>query len=120
MNNRLHRYLPHVLGACLLGFTLCGPANADLVGTDEAVAPAQAGGDRERVRAFMARPEVVKQLQAAGVSREEAEARVRAMSDEEVRAIAGKLDALPAGGRLTDFQFVVVILLFAIFLVLLL
>src|SRR5712692_8997041 len=111
MNNRLHRYLPHVLGACLLGFTLCGPANADLVGTDEAVAPAQAGGDRERVRAFMARPEVVKQLQATGVSREEAEARVRAMSDEEVRAIAGKLEALPAGGRLTDYQLIVVLLL---------
>ncbi len=120
MNNRLHRYLPQVLGVCLLGFTLCGTANAELVGTDEVVAPAQAGGDRERVRAFMTRPEVVKQLQAAGVSREEAEARVRAMSDEEVRTIAGKLDALPSGGRLTDFQFVVVVLLFVILLVVLL
>src|SRR6266705_4894157 len=112
MNNRLHRYLPQVLGVCLFGFTLCGTANAELVGTDEVVAPAQAGGDRERVRAFMARPEVVKQLQAAGVSREEAEARVRAMSDEEVHEIAAKLDALPAGGkRLTDFELIVVILL---------
>ncbi len=120
MNNRLHRYLPQVLGACLFSFTLCGTASADLVGTDEAVAPAQAGEDRERVRAFMARPEVVKQLQAAGVSHEEAEARVRAMSDEEVRAVAGKLDALPAGGRLTDFQFIVVIFLAVILLVLLL
>ena len=120
MKNRLHRYLPQVLGACLFSVTLCGTANADLVGTDEAVAPAQAGEDRERVRAFMARPEVVKQMQAAGVSREEAEARVRAMSDEEVRVLAGKLDSLPAGGRLTDFQFVVVVLLFVILLIVLL
>lgn len=120
MNNRLNRYLPQLLRACLLSFTLCGTVNADLVGTEEAVAPAKASGDRERVRAFMARPEVVKQLLGAGVSREEAEARVRAMSDEEVRMIAGKLDALPAGGRLTDFQFLVVVLLFVILLVVLL
>src|SRR6266581_6192819 len=119
MNNRLHRYLPQLLGACLFSVTLCGTANADLIGTDEAAAPARSGEERERVRSFMARPEVVKQLQAAGVSREEAEARVRAMSDEEVRTIAGKLDALPSGGRLTDFQFVVVVLLFVILLVVL-
>ena len=120
MNNRLHRYLPRILGVCLFGFTLCGTANAELVGTEEAVAPAQADQDRERVRAFMARTEVVQQLQAAGVSREDAEARVRAMSDEDVRAVAGKLDSLPAGGRMTDFQLVVVILLSVILVVLLL
>src|SRR5712691_5575933 len=120
MNNRLHRYLPQVLGACLFSVTLCGAANADLIGTDEAVAAAQSGRDRERVRAFMSRPEVVNQLQAAGVSSEEAEARVRAMSDEEVRAIAAKLDALPAGGkRLTDFELIVVILLIILIAVLL-
>jgi hypothetical protein len=111
MNNRLNRYLPQVLGACLFSFTLCGTANAGLVGTDEALAAAQAGEDRERVQAFTARPEVVRQLQEAGVAPQEAEARVRAMSDEEVRTIAGKLEALPAGGRLTDYQLIVVILL---------
>jgi hypothetical protein len=118
MNNRLYRYLPRVLGACLFSFTLYGTAHADLVGTDEAAA-AQSSEERERVRVFMARPEVVKQLQAAGVSREEAEARVRAMSDEEVRTIAGKLDALPAGGRLTDYQLIVIILLVILIAVLL-
>jgi hypothetical protein len=120
MNNRLYRYLLRVLGACLFGFALSyGTASADIVGTDEAVAPAQSSEERERVRVFMARPEVVKQLQAAGVSREEAEARVRAMSDEEVRLIAGKLEALPAGGRLTDYQLIVIILLVILIAVLL-
>src|SRR6266702_3710572 len=98
MNNRLYPYLPRILGACLFSIALCGPANADLVGTDEAAAAAQSSEDRERVRAFTSRPEVAGQLQAAGVSPEQAQARVRAMSDEEVRAIAAKLDALPAGG----------------------
>ena len=120
MNNRLHRYLPRLLGACLFSVTLCGTANAGLIGTDEAAALAQAGEDRERVRAFTSRPEVAGQLQAAGVSPEQAQARVRAMSDEEVRAIGAKLDALPAGGRrLSDFELIVVILLIILIAVLL-
>ncbi len=42
------------------------------------------------------------------------------MSDEEVRAIAAKLDALPAGGRrLSDFELIVVILLIILIAVLL-
>ncbi len=68
----------------------------------------------------MSSPEVAGQLQAAGVSPEQAQARVRAMSDEEVRAIAAKLDALPAGGRrLSDFELIVVILLIILIAVLL-
>src|SRR6266705_1639084 len=119
MNNRLHRYLPQLLGACLFSVTLCGTANADLIGTDAAAAP-QSSEDRERVRAFIARPEIVRQLREAGVSPEEAEARARAMSDEEVRAIAAKLAALPAGGkRLTDFELIVIILLVILLAVLL-
>ena len=56
----------------------------------------------------------------AGASPEQAQARVRAMSDEEVRAIAAKLDALPAGGRrLSDFELIVVILLIILIAVLL-
>jgi len=120
MNNRLHRYLPRLLGACLFSVTLCGTANAGLIGTDAAAVPAQSSEDRERVRAFIARPEIVRQLREAGVSPEEAEARARAMSDEEVHAIAAKLDALPAGGkRLTDFELIVVILLVILLAVLL-
>ncbi len=63
MNNRLYPYLPRILGACLFSIALCGPANADLVGTDEAAAAAQSSEDRERVRAFTSRPEVAGQLQ---------------------------------------------------------
>lgn len=120
MNNRLHRYALGPVEACLFSLVLiCASANADLVGTDEVV-PAKSSGDRDRVRAFTERPEVVKELQAAGVSPEEAQARVRAMSDAEVHAITQKLDQLPAGGRLTDFQIIVIILLSVIALALLL
>ncbi len=120
MSDRLRRSVSRFFVASLFGFALsCGTAGADVVGTDEAAAPAaNPAAERERVRAYMERPEVVKQLQGAGVPPEEAQARVRAMSDAEVHAIAGKLDTLPAGGRLSDFQFLVVILLMIIVVVL--
>jgi hypothetical protein len=82
--------------------------------------PANPNADREKVRAFMERPEVVQQLQKMGVPPAAALARVGALSDAEVHLIAGKLDALPAGGRLTDFQIIVIILLAVIALVLIL
>jgi len=124
MNERLYRTLSRFLGASLVGFALCcGTASAELVGTDEAAAsmePANPNADREKLRAFLDRPEVVKQLQSLGVTPDEAKARVRAMSDTEVRLIAKNMDSLPAGGRLTDFQLIMVILLGVIILILLL
>jgi hypothetical protein len=124
MNDRLRLAVFRFFAASLFGFALsCGTASAELVGTDEAAAsvePANPNADREKVRAFLERPEVVKQLQAMGVSPDEAKARVGAMSDAEVRLVAGRLDALPAGGRMTDFQLIMVILLGVIILILLL
>ena len=124
MNESILRVLSRVFGASLIGFALCcGTANAELVGTDEAAAsmePANPNADREKLRAFLDRPEVVKQLQSLGVTPDQAKARVRAMSDAEVRLIAQNMDSLPAGGRLTDFQLILVILLGVIILILLL
>jgi uncharacterized protein DUF6627 len=124
MNDRSRRTVSRLFAASLFGFALfCGTANAELVGTDEAAAsvePANPNADREKVRAFLERPEVVKQLQAMGVSPDEAKARVGALSDAEVHLVAGKLDALPTGGRMTDFQIILVILLGVIILILLL
>lgn len=48
-----------------------------------------ANGEREILAA---------QLAAHGVSRDEAAARVAALTDEEVAALAGRVDQLPAGG----------------------
>src|SRR5262245_10450156 len=124
MSDRLSPTVPRLLAASLLGFALCcGTANAELVGTDEAAAsvePAGANADRERVRAFLERPEVAKQLEKMGVSPDEAKARVAAMNDAEVRVVAGRLDALPAGGRISNTELVIIILLAVIILILVL
>lgn len=124
MNDRFRGTVARFFAASLFGFALsCGTASAELVATDEAAAsvePANANADRERLRAFVERPEVVKQLQALGVSPDDAKTRVGAMSDAEVHLIAGRLDALPAGGRITNTELVIIILLAVIILVLVL
>ena len=124
MNDRFR--VSRFLASFLFGFALsCGTANAELVGTDEAAAsvePANQNADRERVRAFMERPEVIEKLKAVGVSPDDAKARVAALSDQEVHMIAGRLDMLPAGGRLTnnDLLLITVIILAVVLLIIVL
>ena len=72
------------------------PAQAALIGTDTIIEQTEESA-RERVNAFLAREDVREQLNTLGLSSEEARARVDALSDREVREIAGKLDTLPAG-----------------------
>lgn len=70
---------------------------AALIGTDEVVKQAQTQSERDKVRNFVARADVQKELQTYGVNPQTAKERVDALTDMEVRQIAGKLDALPAG-----------------------
>jgi hypothetical protein len=122
MNHRL-RLMPFF--ASLLLALACGTAYADMVSTDEAAAsvePAKPDAEREKVRAFMERPEVVAKLKVMGISAGEATARVGALSDKEVHMIASKVDMLPAGGRMTnnDLLLVVVIVLSVVLLIIVL
>lgn len=73
-----------------------GPVHAAMVGTDEIIQQSE-GSARDRVAAFLAREDVMAQLQALGVSPAQAQDRVAALSDNEVETIAGKIDTLPAG-----------------------
>jgi hypothetical protein len=57
-----------------------------------------------------------------GISANEAQSRVGALSDKEVHMIASKVDMLPAGGRMTnnDLLLVVVIVLSVVLLIIVL
>ena len=70
---------------------------AKMIGTDEVFAQTQMSEDRERVMAFVEREDVQNEMQALGVSPEEAKQRVLALSDSELQQVAGKLDEMPAG-----------------------
>jgi len=70
---------------------------AGMVGTDQALAASSAQAERNVVLSALGRAEVASQLSAMGVDMQDAHARVAAMSDQEVRTLAGQIEALPAG-----------------------
>lgn len=71
-------------------------ATAGMIGTDKVVTSA-AQADRTTVLNFMTRGDVQKELQAMGVDPTTAKDRVAAMSDDEVRSLAGRINSMPAG-----------------------
>lgn len=72
-------------------------AQAGLIGADQAAAGTPEP-DRALVLGALDRAEVQAQLQAAGVDPIAARERIRAMSDQEVHALAQDIQAAPAGG----------------------
>ena len=106
-----HQLICHLLIASMM--LLPFSANAGMVSTDEAIVSAQNLANRDTVREFVARKDVVGQLQALGVSPAAAQARVAAMTQDEVNKLAGRIDALPAGGIAQDVVIALVIILVA-------
>jgi len=107
-----------LVGAALALFIPQG-ARAGTIATEDALSAQQAVQDRERIKALVARPELAQALEKLGIAPENAKARVDALSDAEVRTIAGKLDALPAGGALSNTDFLLVIIIVILVVVLL-
>lgn len=107
MKTKLTRGIPLLVAIALGTAGPAAPARAGLVGTGQVAAPAQS--ERDRIKALAERPEVAKKLEMLGASPAQVEARVDALTDEEVHALAAKLDALPAGG-LSDQNWLLVII----------
>lgn len=71
----------------------------------------QAQADREKVKAFLDRATVRDKLQALGVQAAFAKDRVDSMTNEEVTTLAQRIDTLSAGGRLSNYDLVVILLI---------
>lgn len=108
MKTNRSRLLMAFVAAFLCAAFFARPAQAELIGTDKVVAPPPQS-DRDRLRALVARPEVARKLETLGVPPGEAQARVDALTDEEVHALAANLDALPAGGLATQEWLLIII-----------
>jgi hypothetical protein len=115
---QLRRGVALVLAVVMFVISLpLGAANAALVSTEQTLAGAGEVADRARVLAFLERAEVREQIVALGVDPSEAAARVRALSDAQVREIAGQLDQLPAGQSAVGAVLGVILIIFLILLV---
>jgi hypothetical protein len=115
---QLRRGVALVLAVVMFVISLpLGAANAALVSTEQTLAETGEVADRARVLAFLERAEVREQIVALGVDPSEAAARVRALSDAQVREIAGQLDQLPAGQSAVGAVLGVILIIFLILLV---
>jgi hypothetical protein len=85
---------------CMAVLNLGSPmvAQAGIVGTLQAVQASTRAADLATVDAALARDEVRSQFVALGVAPEQVEARVAALTDAELRTLAGQMAELPAGG----------------------
>ena len=86
-------------------------ARAGMVSTDQVVTVASAQADREALLSALSRPEVASQLVAMGVDPKQAQERVAALTNDEVRTLTGNLDSLPAGAKTNGWAWALVIIL---------
>ena len=84
-------------------------AQAGMIGTDQ-VAASTSQADRGAVLAFVSRSDVAGQLQALGLDPATAKDRVAAMTDDEVRYLAGRIDSMPAGADAAGLLLLIVII----------
>ncbi len=100
----------------LVALMMARPAAAELIGTEQAAGQPT---PREQVLEIAKRPELASQLEALGIPAHQVEARVNAMTDAEVQALAGRLQAAPAGGNLTTTELLLIIILVVLIVILL-
>ena len=86
-------------------------AHAEIVDTQDLAAHNQAEQDRAKVQSFVERATVKEKLEAMGVGGLLAKDRVAALSEQEVHALAERIDAMPAGGTLSQMDMVVILLI---------
>jgi len=89
-------------------------AQAELLGPEavlESSASTQAERDRTKVKQFLESNKLQDRLRTLGVDGLNASARVDAMTHEEVHALAERIDAMPAGGAISDRDIIVILLI---------
>lgn len=99
MNLPVTRFISRVLIACMI--VLPFHANAGMIGTEQVVSAVQAAAARDQVVSLIERSDVSRQLQAYGLTPENAKARVNALTNSEVAQLAAQLDSAPAGANST-------------------
>lgn len=73
-------------------------ASATVISTQEALSAQQRSAMQSDVKSSMARDDVRQAMLRLGVDPAQADARIAALSDEDLMKVHGQLDRLPAGG----------------------
>jgi len=112
----MHSVKRTFIGALLAAFTFVGftqTVQAAMIGTEQIHAANAGRNDHARIGAALDRPEVIAHLERLGVSKEDAQTRVAALTDDEAATLASQIDSLPAGGDIVG----ALVLIFVVLLV---
>lgn len=99
--------LPRKIGLLVLSAALCWQAPsvwAEIVTTDQMTAQNQTDMERAKIQSFLDRANVKERLLALGAGGLVVKDRVAALSDQDVHALAQKIDSMPAGGNLSSLS----------------
>jgi len=115
MRKGFHRLICGILIATSVLMPYAAQTQAAMIGSEQAIAAAQ-GAERAKVKAFLARADVQRQLAALGAPG--AAERVNALTDDEARSLAERIDALPAGGDISVAAALLIVLILVLLVVL--
>ena len=88
----------HTLITALVFVGFTQTVQAAIISTEQVVTVAAAQQNRAKIAATFERADVQAELQKMGITTEEAQARVAALTDAETASIAHRVDSIPAGG----------------------
>jgi len=109
----LRRIVAGLVLVSMTGLVVPLPAKAAMVATEALASASAASADRARLVELLARADLRAQLEAKGVRAADVQARIDALSDEEVAKLVGHIDSLPAGGDIVGaavFVFLVLLI----------
>ena len=96
---------------------IVAPVQATMIGTHEILQTQEDKAARQKVKVFLERQDVSNYLKAMGVDAKEAKTRVAAMTNEEIRMLADKIDQMPAGGDVLGLIVGVAVLTLAVLII---
>ncbi len=88
-------------------------AQAAMIGTGQIMDHSQAQQDRSHVKTLLSRADLAAQLKNAGVDPAQLQARIDALTDEEMALLADQLDQLPAGSGIISAAVMIFLVLLA-------
>ena len=110
MQSRVFKMLCRLLIVSLFALPF-QPAMAGMISTDQALAASAGQANRDALTNLLNRSDVVSELQAQGVDTKAATSRVASMTDQEVSALTGQIQSLPAGANATGWWIAIVVAL---------
>jgi hypothetical protein len=111
--NRLRSLLAVSLIVSIAGLGMPLPAHAGMLSTGQAVSSAA----RERINGLLEREDLQAKLAAYGVKASDVQARVAALSDDEVAQLSSQIDNAPAGGDAAGALIGAAVLVFLVLLI---